>query len=202
MFRGPASSWNLRDRHMADTLDALGDHLDRHGEPREDRRLGAQLPRRRRARHRDGPPRRAQRRPARPRAAWPDDAVLVGFTTYDGTVTAASDWDAPAERKRVRPALAGELRGALPRRRRARASVLDLARPAPRRSAGASHASSGRSASSTGPRPSARATTSTRASPTSSTRCVHFDETRAVEPLERTAGWERGEAPETFPSGV
>ena len=28
------------------------------------------------------------------------DAVLVGFTTYDGTVTAASNWDAPAERKR------------------------------------------------------------------------------------------------------
>ena len=30
----------------------------------------------------------------------------------------------------------------------------------------------------------------------------HFDETRAVEPLERTAGWERGEVPETFPSGM
>ena len=34
------------------------------------------------------------------------DVVLVGFTTYAGTVTAASDWGAPAERKRVRPALA------------------------------------------------------------------------------------------------
>jgi hypothetical protein len=31
---------------------------------------------------------------------------------------------------------------------------------------------------------------------------LHFDETRAVEPLERTAGWEAGEVPETFPSGV
>ena len=35
------------------------------------------------------------------------DAVSVGFTTYNGTVTAASNWDAPAERKRVRPALPG-----------------------------------------------------------------------------------------------
>src|SRR5258708_13125326 len=35
------------------------------------------------------------------------DAVLVGFTTHHGTVTAASDWEEPAERKRVRPALAG-----------------------------------------------------------------------------------------------
>jgi erythromycin esterase-like protein len=33
------------------------------------------------------------------------DAVLVGFTTSTGTVTAASAWDGPAERKRVRPAL-------------------------------------------------------------------------------------------------
>ncbi|MGZ9928005.1 erythromycin esterase family protein, partial [Escherichia coli] len=36
-----------------------------------------------------------------------DQAVLVGFTTHHGTVTAASDWDAPAERKSVRPALEG-----------------------------------------------------------------------------------------------
>jgi len=34
-----------------------------------------------------------------------DNAVLVGFSTYTGTVTAASNWDAPAERKQVRPAL-------------------------------------------------------------------------------------------------
>jgi hypothetical protein len=31
---------------------------------------------------------------------------------------------------------------------------------------------------------------------------MHFDETRAVEPLERSALWERGEAPETFPTGI
>jgi erythromycin esterase-like protein len=37
------------------------------------------------------------------------NAVLVGFSTYDGTVTAASDWDAPAERMTVRPALAGSV---------------------------------------------------------------------------------------------
>ena len=35
------------------------------------------------------------------------DRREAGFTTYSGTVTAASDWDAPAERKNVRPALAG-----------------------------------------------------------------------------------------------
>ena len=31
---------------------------------------------------------------------------------------------------------------------------------------------------------------------------VHFDETRAVEPLERNSDWEAGEVPETFPSGI
>src|SRR5947207_15146315 len=31
------------------------------------------------------------------------DAVLVGFTTHTGSVTAASDWGAAAERKRVLP---------------------------------------------------------------------------------------------------
>ena len=31
---------------------------------------------------------------------------------------------------------------------------------------------------------------------------LHFDRTRAVEPLERTAAWEKDEVPETFPSGV
>jgi erythromycin esterase-like protein len=31
---------------------------------------------------------------------------------------------------------------------------------------------------------------------------IHIDETRAVEPLERTARWERGELPETYPFTV
>jgi hypothetical protein len=31
---------------------------------------------------------------------------------------------------------------------------------------------------------------------------LHFDETRAVKPLELTAGWEAGEVPETFPFKV
>ena len=31
---------------------------------------------------------------------------------------------------------------------------------------------------------------------------IHIDETRAVEPLERTAAWERGEVPETSPYAV
>jgi erythromycin esterase-like protein len=31
---------------------------------------------------------------------------------------------------------------------------------------------------------------------------LHFGETQAVEPLERSAAWDRGRAPETFPSAL
>src|SRR3989440_931829 len=106
MFRGRAESWNLRDRHMAETLDALVNHLGsqvqaakvavwEHNSHLGDARATymaeygelnvGQLVRER----------------------YANEAVLVGFTTHTGTVTAASDWDKPSERKRVRPALAG-----------------------------------------------------------------------------------------------
>jgi len=35
------------------------------------------------------------------------EAVLVGFSTYRGWVTAATDWDDPPQRKQVRDGLAG-----------------------------------------------------------------------------------------------
>ena len=106
MFRGRVSSWNLRDRHMVDTLEALVTYLTRGKEPpriavwAHNSHLGdasatemgdagewnvGQLA----------------------RAAYGREAMLVGFSTHRGTVTAASDWGGAAERKRVRPGLAG-----------------------------------------------------------------------------------------------
>jgi len=98
MFRGRASSWNLRDRHMAETLGELVEFIEKrdgrakfvvwaHNSHLGDSRMGelnvGQLVRERYGR----------------------ECVLVGFTTYTGTVTAASNWGGAAERKRVRPAL-------------------------------------------------------------------------------------------------
>ena len=104
MFGGRASSWNLRDLHMADTLDALLEHLvPRARRAGQDRGLGAQLAPRRRPRHRDRRPRRAQRRPAGARAPRRRLPVSIGFTTHAGTVTAADHWGGTAHRKRVRP---------------------------------------------------------------------------------------------------
>ncbi len=113
MFRGRHSSWNIRDTHMADTFDALMAFLgQRNGvKPRiavwaHNSHLGdaratemgergelnlGQLLRERHGAH----------------------VKSIGFTTYDGTVTAASDWDGVAERKVVRPALDGSIEGLL-----------------------------------------------------------------------------------------
>src|SRR6185437_15523702 len=104
MFGSRVSSWNLRDQHMNETLNALVSFLDRsapnakvvvwaHNSHLGDARAtelgaGGELNVGQLVRQQFG-------------AA----AILLGFTTYHGTVTAASDWDAPAERKTVRPAL-------------------------------------------------------------------------------------------------
>ena len=60
------SSWNLRDRHMFETLEELGAHLERHRRRAQDRRVGAQLARRQRGRNRDVGARGVQHRRAGP----------------------------------------------------------------------------------------------------------------------------------------
>ena len=109
MFGTRTSSWNLRDRHMADTLEALADHLGtQRGRPAKlvvwahNSHLGDA---------------RATEMSARGelnvgqliRERHTGDTRLIGFTTYTGTVTAADDWAAAAERKQIRPALAGSV---------------------------------------------------------------------------------------------
>ena len=129
------------------------------------------------------------------------DALRIGFTTDHGTVTAASDWGGPAERKRVRSALPDSYEAAFHETRLARflltgrdvervpGAVRDLRLE---RAIGVIY------------RPETE-----RAShyfyawlPEQFDAVLHFDETRAVEPLERTSEWDVGEPPETFPSGV
>jgi len=134
------------------------------------------------------------------RERWPGTAALVGFTTYEGTVTAASTWDAPAERKRVRPALEGSYEALFhaagePRMlvdlSRGRAAET-LRRPMLERAIGVIY------------RPETeRVSHYFEASLAEQFDAViHVDETRAVEPLERTPGWEVGEPPETYPSAL
>ncbi len=104
MFQGRVNTWNLRDRHMAETLHALAAHLEeRFGKAKivvwaHNSHLGNA---RATDRSRYGEWNVGQL--IRERYS---QTVLVGFTTYTGTVTAASDWGLVHETKHVRPALA------------------------------------------------------------------------------------------------
>jgi len=99
------ASWNLRDRHMSDTLEALAGHLGRvRGEPAKivvwahNSHLGD-------ARATEMGSRGELNVGQLVRERHRGDCRLIGFTTYTGTVTAADDWGAPADRKVARPAL-------------------------------------------------------------------------------------------------
>jgi erythromycin esterase-like protein len=129
------------------------------------------------------------------------EAFLVGFTTYTGTVTAASNWDGVAERKHIRPGMDESyelllhetgvpdflltIRG----NRKLAASLSGeqlerfigvIYRPDTERWSHYTFARLGEQFDA----------------------LIHFDETRALEPLERSAHWERGELPETYPTGL
>lgn len=201
MFSGRVTSWNLRDQHMAQTLHALLAHLDRHGdEPARivvwahnshvgDARAtevgsDGQLTLGQLARDRYG-----------------EESRLIGFTTYSGTVTAASEWGGVAERKIVRPALNGSIEELFHETERpeflvsamisrAAAEPLDVVRlgraigviylPATERQSHYYHVRPGEQFDA----------------------IIHIDKTRALEPLEVTSSWVAGETPETYPTGL
>lgn len=200
MFRGRVSSWNLRDSHMAETLDSLLTYL---GNQNRNARIvvwehNSHLgDARATSMGQDGEWNVGQLA----RERYGHGAVLVGMTTYHGTVTAASNWDAPAERKRVRPALGGSYETVfhdahIPRflltLRDDRHTAAALREPMLERAIGVIY------------RPETERQSHYFHAHLSDQfdAVIHFDETRAVEPLERTTEWEAGEVPETFPTGI
>jgi predicted phosphoribosyltransferase len=201
MFDGRASSWNLRDQHMVETLEALADHLGRmRGEPAKivvwahNSHLGD-------ARATEMGVRGELNVGQLVRERHPDECRLIGFTTYTGTVTAADEWGAPAERKMVRPALSHSVEELF--HQVGGKGFLLWFEPAPQ---AARVLRSGRLERAIGViyRPGTeRQSHYFRARLADQFDAViHIDETRAVEPLERTGRWERGEVPETYPFAV
>jgi len=200
MFRGRQSSWNLRDTHMAETIDSLAAYLNKRGHTPKiviwahNSHLGDA---------------RATEMGARGelnvgqliRQRYGSSAVLVGFTTHSGTVTAATNWDDPGEVKQVRPALPdsyelGFHETNIPRfyldlGSEARKTEL-LRKPRLERAIGVIY------------RPATeRVSHYFRADlPQQFDAVFHFDHTRALEPLEKPEQWEHQELPETFPSGI
>jgi erythromycin esterase-like protein len=203
MFRGSVPSWNLRDRHMAETLESLVRHFARQGQAarvvvwEHNSHVGD-------ARATEMGERGELNVGQLVRERHGNSAVLIGFSTYTGSVTAASNWDAPAERKRVRPALRDSYEAlfhevGIPRFQislsegspvatalhepRLERAIGVIYRPETERQ---SHYFYARIAN-------------------QFDALLHFDQTRAVEPLERTAEWSMAEAKEpaeTFPSGL
>lgn len=196
MYRGRVSSWNLRDLHMAETLDELIKHLDAHfGNTKvvvwaHNSHVGDA---RATAMGQSGELNIGQLI----RSRWPNGSFSIGFTTYDGTVTAAPDWGAPHQRMTVRPAVSSgyeSLFHELP----ARDFVIDL------REAEWIPAVGDERAIGVIYRPETE-----RASHWFQARLrdqfdaiVHIDRTNAVVPLDRTELWDSFEAPQTYPSGL
>lgn len=200
MFQGRVSSWNLRDSHMVETLQALDRHLAAYATPpriavwAHNSHLGD-------ASATEMGDRGEWNVGQLVRDRWGQAAVSIGLSTHHGSVTAASDWDKPAQRKRVRPGLHGSfeelfhhagpdrfwlaLRGNpglqdLLKARRLQRAIGVIYRPETERLSHYFEA----------------------CLPQQFDALIHIDETRALEPLDPEPGWTLGEAPETYPSGL
>ncbi len=200
MYRSDVSSWNLRDLHMMETLVALEHHRTLMNEKAKivvwehNSHLGDARATEMGRRHEWNVGQLTRQR-------YGSDAVSIGFTTFEGTVTAASDWGGAAERKFVRPALPGSYESLFhdvgidrflvlmpkgsPANAALKSPLLERAigviyRPETERQSHYFHASLAGQFDAV----------------------IHIDETRAVEPLERSVEWEAGEVMETFPTGV
>jgi erythromycin esterase-like protein len=200
MFRGRVSSWNVRDRHMAETLHWLIAHLERrNGRAKvvvwaHNSHLGD-------ARATDMVAAGELNVGQLVRERFGCEAVLIGLGTNRGTVTAASSWGGVAERKRVRPALPESFEALfhevdLPRFvltfRGAGSVARALREDRLERAIGVIY------------RPETELVSHYFRARLSDQfdAVIYFDETRAVEPLERSVQWESGDVPETFPSGM
>jgi erythromycin esterase-like protein len=205
LFLGQALSWNVRDRHMTETLEALARYLGAQGKhsPAAPAKLvvWAHNSHLGDARATEMSQHGEVNVGQLVRMRNPAATKLIGFTTYTGTVTAATDWGKPVERKAVRPALEDsyealfhevgyrrflldltaetEARRVLMEPRLERAIGV-IYRPETERMSHYFHA----------------------VLPQQFDAVLHYDSTRAVEPMERTGVWESGELPETYPTAL
>lgn len=199
IFAGRANTWNLRDAHMVNTLLALRRHL------RDNGRAGRIVVWAHNSHLGD-----ARATAMSKRGEWnvgqllrqeagAQCALLVGFTTYTGHVTAARDWDEPAERRWVRPArrdsyehafyASGLDRFFVPLRDEV---VVGLDNPLLERAIGVVY------------RPETELQSHYFSALIGSQfdAVFHLDETSAVEPLDMSEHWVRHEPPDTYPSGL
>ncbi|MFB6264890.1 MAG: erythromycin esterase family protein [Bradymonadaceae bacterium] len=202
MFRGDLESWNVRDRHMFGTLEDLIEHrrstvgtgkvvVWEHNSHLGDARATTSS-------------RRGQINVGQlVNETYGDDAISIGMTTYDGTVSAASNWDEPVDHKYIRPARDDSHEGLFHRLPHPYFTI-DLGDESLRtrlietryqRAIGVIYR----------PETELMSHYFKAQLPYQFDALVHVDRTHALEPLDRTAGWKAGEEedlPETYPSGL
>jgi erythromycin esterase-like protein len=198
MFRGRVSTWNLRDRHMAETLHALSAHLDRRfGRSKiavwaHNSHLGD-------ARATDMGKRGEWNLGQLVRDRYPNDSFSIGFTTYSGTVTAAQDWGDDPETMQVRPALpesyealfhAANIPAFLLPLRSSNPLLAALQQESLERAIGVVYR----------PQTERLSHYFYAVLPNQFDALIHIDRTSALQPLEQHADPHREEVPETFPS--
>lgn len=201
MFRGRDVSWNLRDTHMAQTLDHLLDYLEEKNQHRARVVIWAHNSHIGDARATKLGERGEINLGQLVRQKYGDGAMLIGFSTYKGRVTAASNWDAPEEQKQVTRALPDSYEALLhecgvpgfylplrhgspdlvrlfnePRLERA---IGVIYHPQTERISHYFYARMGQQFDGV----------------------IHLDETRPVKPIMPSERWETGELPESYPSG-
>jgi erythromycin esterase-like protein len=199
LFGRRISSWNLRDRHMVETLEALVDHLERREGVTAKVVVWAHNSHLGDARATDMGDAGELTVGQLVRQRYREEVTLIGLTTHAGTVTAASAWGATLERKVVRPSLPNSYervfhdtklpRFLLPlgpnapdllRERLLERAIGVIYLPDTERQSHYFHATL----------------------PDQFDLLLHFDQTHALEPLDPTAGWLGAEVPETFPTAV
>ncbi|AKS43031.1 protein-L-isoaspartate(D-aspartate) O-methyltransferase [Wenzhouxiangella marina] len=102
MYYGSRESWNLRDRHMFETLESVLEHRG----PASKAVVWAHNSHIGDAAATEMGMRGEINIGQLAREAWGDASYRIGFGTDHGTVAAATNWDGPMEVKRVRPSLA------------------------------------------------------------------------------------------------
>lgn len=201
MFQGRENSWNVRDNHMAETLGHLAVHLEQKGkQPKivvwaHNSHLGD-------ARATDMKVAGEWNVGQLMRERYGKDAFLIGFTTYYGTVAAASHWGNSVEIKEVRPALPDSYEAIfhqveLPQfwldLREHNSAMTGLQKRRLERAIGVIYL----------PRTERRSHYFQTQLPAQFDVIIHMDKTRALKPLDRRSDdLNTIEAPETFPSGL
>ncbi len=200
MFQGRVSSWNIRDRHMAETLDQLVEHLDQqHPQAKvvvweHNSHLGD-------ARATDMGSMGEVNVGQLVKERYGDQAVNIGFTTYTGTVTAVSNWGETAQLKQVRSALPGSYEALFHETeipqfylnlRDENQAIVGLRQPRLERAIGVIYQ----------PETERVSHYFHACLPQQFDAVISIDDTKGVQPLDRVPTWEMRDAPETFPFGV